>query len=227
MIEAAEKFVKEKLIMKKIVCMCICIFLASGCGKLPNHGRPANTVVEDKGSEGVSTHSLTSNTPKTSASESSNTPAPTPEPSKSAPSSDSAVSSSLFSWHFPTININNSVAYWALSAVVYATIAVGCVALYRLVSPLEGGIIKDYDDTSGYINVPFEEIHEQGYRIYEIAHENIISYTWYIFKKVALHVFYRDIETKEQIKGVLIFWNDNCESLNPYSHYLYKPAPDQ
>jgi hypothetical protein len=69
--------------MKKIISVCLCICLMSGCGKSLSHGRPANAVVEDKGSEGVPTHSLTS--------DASNIPAPTPEPSKSALSSDSAL----------------------------------------------------------------------------------------------------------------------------------------
>jgi hypothetical protein len=83
-----------------------------GCGKLANHGSPVNSVAKDTGSEGVSTHSLTSNTP-----------APTPEPSKSAlPASDSAASSSWISWHwgFPTININNSIIKYAVNICLYA-----------------------------------------------------------------------------------------------------------
>ncbi|MCA6079483.1 MAG: hypothetical protein LE169_01110 [Endomicrobium sp.] len=52
--------------MKKIICICICIciciFLTSGCDKSLSHGRLANTVVKDRGSEGVSTHSLPSDT---------------------------------------------------------------------------------------------------------------------------------------------------------------------
>ena len=97
--------------MKKIICVCLCICLISGCDKSFNHGRPVNAVAEDKGSEGVSPHSLTSNTP-----------APTSESSKSAPSSDSAVSSSLLSWHwwFPTININNSIVKYAVNIGVYS-----------------------------------------------------------------------------------------------------------
>ncbi|MCA6084974.1 hypothetical protein [Candidatus Endomicrobiellum agilis] len=67
--------------MKKIISVCLCICLMSGCDKPLRHGRPVNAVVEDKGSEGVPTHSLTSDT---SALAPSNTPAPTPEPSKSA-----------------------------------------------------------------------------------------------------------------------------------------------
>jgi hypothetical protein len=60
----------------------------SGCGKSLSHGSSVNSVVEDTGSEGVPTHSLTSNA---SALAPSNTPIPTSEPSKSAlPASDSA-----------------------------------------------------------------------------------------------------------------------------------------
>ncbi|MCA6085575.1 hypothetical protein [Candidatus Endomicrobiellum agilis] len=55
--------------MKKTICICICICLMSGCGKSLRHGRPVNAVAEDKGSEGVSTHSpLTSDTSNASAS---------------------------------------------------------------------------------------------------------------------------------------------------------------
>ncbi|MCA6080004.1 MAG: hypothetical protein LE169_03860 [Endomicrobium sp.] len=46
--------------MKKIICICICICLMSGCDKSLSHGRPANAVVEDTGSE--ATHSLPSDT---------------------------------------------------------------------------------------------------------------------------------------------------------------------
>jgi hypothetical protein len=67
--------------MKKIISVCLCICLMSGCGKSLRHGRPVNAVVEDKGSEGVPTHSLTSDT---SALTPSNTPTPTPEPSNPA-----------------------------------------------------------------------------------------------------------------------------------------------
>ncbi|MCA6079482.1 MAG: hypothetical protein LE169_01105 [Endomicrobium sp.] len=70
--------------MKKIISVCLCICLMSGCDKLLRHGRPVNAVAEDK-----APHSLTSDTPNASASVPSNTPAPTPEPSKSVPPSDS------------------------------------------------------------------------------------------------------------------------------------------
>jgi hypothetical protein len=60
--------------MKKIIGICICICLTSGCDKPLSHGRPVNAVAKDRGSEGVPTHSLTSDTS-----------APTSEPSKSAP----------------------------------------------------------------------------------------------------------------------------------------------
>jgi hypothetical protein len=32
--------------MKKIICVCLCIFLASGCGKLLNSAGTVNTVTE-------------------------------------------------------------------------------------------------------------------------------------------------------------------------------------
>ncbi|MCA6085582.1 hypothetical protein [Candidatus Endomicrobiellum agilis] len=102
--------------MRKIICVCVClcICLMSGCDKLLSHGRPASTVVEDKGSEAP--HSLASDTSNASAS--------TPEPQ---PLSDSAVSSSWFSWHwyFPTINTGNIIANYALNIAVYALALVG------------------------------------------------------------------------------------------------------
>ncbi|MCA6080165.1 MAG: hypothetical protein LE169_04670 [Endomicrobium sp.] len=74
--------------MKKIISVCLCIGLMSGCDKLLRHGRPVNAVAEDTGSKAP--HSLASNTSKASAPEPSNTPAPTPEPSKSVPSASGA-----------------------------------------------------------------------------------------------------------------------------------------
>ncbi|MCA6085456.1 hypothetical protein [Candidatus Endomicrobiellum agilis] len=101
--------------MKKIISVCLCICLISGCDKSLSHGRPANTAVEDKGSEGVPTQSLTSNT---SALAPSNTPAPTPEPSKSAPSSDSADTG---------ISVGKYVGY---SVVVILSVIVVCCGVY-------------------------------------------------------------------------------------------------
>ncbi|MCA6080363.1 MAG: hypothetical protein LE169_05725 [Endomicrobium sp.] len=213
--------------MKKIICICICISLSSGCGKLLNHGSPVNAVVKDTASEAKP--SLPSDTSNASASEPSNTPAPTPEPSKSAQPSDSAVSSSYLSWYgcVPTINVNNSVLYWTLNAVGYAVIAVFCVVVYRLVSPLEGEYIQDYDLSDEDIDVPFEEVGRQGYRICDVAQEDTISYTWYLFKKVTSRGFYQDRETKEELKGIPILMNDN---VNAYDNefecsHLYKPNP--
>ncbi|MCA6084973.1 hypothetical protein [Candidatus Endomicrobiellum agilis] len=104
--------------MKKIICVCLCICLMSGCDKSLRHGRPANAVAEDKGSEGVSTHSLTSDT---SALAPSNTPAPTPEPSKSAlPASDTA-------------DTGSSVGKYAVNAVLCAVaLAFVCYGGYKL-----------------------------------------------------------------------------------------------
>jgi hypothetical protein len=45
--------------MKKIISVCLCICLMSGCGKSLSHGSPVNSVVEDTGSEAPP--SLTSN----------------------------------------------------------------------------------------------------------------------------------------------------------------------
>jgi hypothetical protein len=203
--------------MKKTICICICIFLASGCDKLLNHGSPADIVAKDTGSE--ATHSLTSNAPAP-------TPEPEPEP-QPQPLSDSAVSSSWISWYgcIPTINVSNSVAYWALNSVGYVAIAVFCAVVYRLVSPLEGEYIQDYYLSDENINVPFEEVGRQGYRICDVAQEDTISYTWYLFKKVTSRGFYRDRETKKELKGIPILMNDNVNAYDDEFEcsHLYKP----
>ncbi|MCA6085581.1 MAG: hypothetical protein LE179_05040 [Endomicrobium sp.] len=73
--------------MKKIISVCLYICLMSGCDKSFNHGRPANAVVEDKGSECVETHSLASDTSNAPASALQPTPTPTPTV-RSKPNSD-------------------------------------------------------------------------------------------------------------------------------------------
>ncbi|MCA6080421.1 MAG: hypothetical protein LE169_06025 [Endomicrobium sp.] len=70
--------------MKKVISVCLCICLMSGCDKSLSHGRPVNTAVKDRGSEGVSTHSLTSDTPNASAS--------TPEAQPASDSADTGIS---------------------------------------------------------------------------------------------------------------------------------------
>jgi hypothetical protein len=201
----------------------------SGCCKLANYGSPVNAVTKDTGSEGVSTHSLTSNA---SALVPSNTPAPTPEPSKSAPpASGNVASSAWFSrhWCFPTINVNNSVLYWALNAVGYAAIAVICAVVYRLISPAEE-YIQGYVESDKDVSISLKEVGELGYRICDVAYEDTISYTWYLFKKVTSRAFYTDSETKEELKGMPIITNDNVEAYRTdkygidYSR-LYKPNP--
>ncbi|MCA6085791.1 hypothetical protein [Candidatus Endomicrobiellum agilis] len=105
--------------MKKIICVCLCIFLSSGCDKSLSHGRPVNAVVEDK-----APHSLTSDTSK----------APALEPK-------SPNASSWISWYgyAPMININNSIIKYAVNIGVYA-FAIACVcyggyrSLYRFAS---------------------------------------------------------------------------------------------
>ncbi|MCA6085559.1 hypothetical protein [Candidatus Endomicrobiellum agilis] len=106
--------------MKKIISVCLCICLMSGCDKLLNHGRPVNTVVEDK-----APHSLPSNTPNASASVPSNTPAPTPEPSKTAQPSDSADTGS---------SVGKYVGYSVV--VILSVIVVCCGGYYGVYKPL-------------------------------------------------------------------------------------------
>jgi hypothetical protein len=204
----------------------------SGCDKLLRHGRPVNAVAEDKGSEGVPTQSLTSDTPNASASEPSNTPIPIPEPSKSAPpASGNVASSAWFSrhWCFPTINVNNSVLYWAFNAVGYAAIAVICAVVYRLISPAEE-YIQGYIESDEDVSISLEEVGELGYRICDVGQEDTISYTWYLFKKVTSRFFYTDADTKEELKGIPIITNDNVEAYKAYKYgidysRLYKPNP--
>ncbi|MCA6085185.1 hypothetical protein [Candidatus Endomicrobiellum agilis] len=133
--------------MKKIISVCLCICLMSGCDKSLSHGRPANAVAEDKGSEGVPTQSLTSDTPNASASEPSNTPIPIPEPSKSALPSD-------------TTDTGSSVGKYVGYAVAFIlSIIVVCYGgyklLYRFADPKPIFInkldtLEEKDITEGY-----------------------------------------------------------------------------
>jgi hypothetical protein len=126
----------------------------SGCDKPLRHGSPVNTAVEDKGSEGVPTHSLTSNTSNASAPEPSNTPNPTPEPSKSAPSSDTADTGS---------SVGKYVGYAV--AVILSVIGVcygGYKLLYRFAEPKPIFInkldtLEEKDITEGYKECYFLE----------------------------------------------------------------------
>jgi hypothetical protein len=90
--------------------------LTSGCGKLLDHGRPADIVVKDKGSEAP--HSLTSDTSNALAAEPSNTPAPTPESNKTA----SALSD--------TTDTGSPIVKISACAVAIAAIAVIAVVYY-------------------------------------------------------------------------------------------------
>ncbi|MCA6080364.1 MAG: hypothetical protein LE169_05730 [Endomicrobium sp.] len=177
----------------------ICICLMSGCDKLLSHGRPVNAVTEDK-----APHSLTSDT--------SNTPVPTPEPSKSAPSSDSA-------------DTGSSVIKIGLCVVA---LFLCCWYLSRLLSP-KFVTIEDYTMSDEYLIVPFEEIKSQGYRVCYLIDECISSYSWYIFDRGLFRIFYRDIETGEEVKGVPIFMNcveeDKVEKYGIDYSYLYRPEP--
>jgi hypothetical protein len=171
-IEDAEKFVKEKLIMKKIICICICIciciFLASGCGKLPNHGSPVNTVVEKEGSDDVLTTPLTSNT----VLKPSKSPALVSELKEPVPALSDNVASSSWLWCFPAINAGNLAANLALNIVAYA------VALAVIAGVYYGGYKLLYGfanhefipiDKLGTVNLSEEKALSEGYkRCYKI-----------------------------------------------------------
>jgi hypothetical protein len=200
------------------------VSLISGCDKLTDIVRPVAP-------QSLNATSLAPKSPKVLAPEPSNTPVPTSSPKETAPVlPDSAVSSSWFSWYgyVPTINlVDNPVAYWALNAVVYAVIAVGCAVVYRLVRPLEGEYIQDYYISGEDIDVLFEEVDSQGYRLCDVAQEDTISYTWYLFKKVTSRGFYQDRKTKKELKGIPILMNNNVKAYdNEFEcSHLYKPNP--
>ncbi|MCA6084971.1 hypothetical protein [Candidatus Endomicrobiellum agilis] len=161
--------------MKKIICICICIciFLTSGCDKLPDHGRPADIVVKDKGSEAP--HSLTSNTPNASAPAPSNTPAPTPEPSKSVQPSD-------------TTDTGSSVGKYVGWAFAFIALIVGCYDVFRYFKPKE--IIVPAPNPVGYVTWSVFESNYSAYGYCYHYSEDIISYTWYLAKKVARRCFW-------------------------------------
>jgi hypothetical protein len=194
--------------MKKIICICICIFLTSGCGKLANHGSPVNVVVENKGSEGVSPHSLTSNTP-----------APTPEPSKSVQplSAPSDTGSSVRKY---AVNISLFAA---------ALVVIACAAVYRCVSPeiFEDVYIVPEIKKILYVDkLTSEQATAEGYR--KCRYHSVVagtSYIWRFFirkvKKTIRHWSYFDSETGEMIEGVppslaLVFDNG-------FIYLFYKP----
>ncbi|MCA6085184.1 hypothetical protein [Candidatus Endomicrobiellum agilis] len=148
--------------MKKIISVCLCICLMSGCDKSLRHGRPVNAVAEDKGSEGVPTHSLTSDASNASALAPSNTPAPTPEPSKSAlPASG---------------NVDTGSSVWKIFAFILSVIAVcgGYKLLYRFadiksISLDEIQLVKDMPE--GYKECVFFNGHFFDWDINEFVEE--------------------------------------------------------
>ena len=213
--------------MKKIISVCLCICLMSGCDKLLNHGRPVNTVVEDK-----APHSLPSNTPNASASVPSNTPAPTPEPSKSAqPASDGADTGSSVGKY--AVNIGRC-------AVALAVI-VGGYAVYRFFNPeivdvktAPAPVPKSDSLPSSYksVNLTRNQVSEQGYKICLWADEYIVSYDWRIFKRLTHLYFWQDFDTEKRLKPKEIpFYNSlsvyNSVRGNIYDTpvYVYKPEP--
>ncbi|MCA6080054.1 MAG: hypothetical protein LE169_04100 [Endomicrobium sp.] len=207
--------------MKKIICICICIciFLSSGCGKLLDHGRPADTVVEYKGSEAP--HSLTSDTPNASAPEPSNTPAPTPEPSKSVPSSDTA-------------DTGSSVKKYAVNALlcVVALAVVTCAVIYRRVSPeiFENVYIVPEPKNVNILNSTSEQLMSQGYKRCYYGYVCSTSYIWRFFKKVKntiYHWSYFDFETKQPIRGMPALLCKAGLSIGHLLHYKPELAPNQ
>ncbi|MCA6080347.1 MAG: hypothetical protein LE169_05635 [Endomicrobium sp.] len=194
--------------MKKIISVCLCICLMSGCDKLLSHGRPANAVVEDKVSEGVPTHSLTS--------DASNTPAPTPEPSKSAlPASGN-------------VDTGSSVGKIVLCVVALAVIT--CVVIYRRVSP---EIFRDVNVVPRAENVYIssctsEQLESRGYKRCYYGYSSSTSYIWRFFKKVKKtiwHWSYFDFETKLPIEGMPAFLCEAGLSLGFPLYYKPKPQP--
>ncbi|MCA6079584.1 MAG: hypothetical protein LE169_01625 [Endomicrobium sp.] len=208
--------------MKKIISVCLCICLISGCDKLLNHGRPVNTAVEDK-----APHSLTSNTP---ASVPSNTPIPTPEPSKSAqPLSDTAdTGSSVVKY---AVNIGRC-------AVALAVI-VGGYAVYRFFNPKivvvkTAPVPKSDPLASPYKSVSLtrNQVSEQGYKICLWADEYIVSYDWRIFKRLTHLYFWQDFDTEKRLKPKEIPFHNSLSVFNSSGGdiydtpvYVYKPEP--
>jgi hypothetical protein len=192
-----------KMELRKTICIC----LMSGCDKSLNHGSPVNSVVEDTGSEGVSTHSLTSNA---SALEPSNTPAPTPEPQ---PLSDSVVSSSRLSWHwwFPMISVSNSVAYWALNSVGYD--------VFRYFKPKQVIILEP--ELAGDVVLRYVQLPDKDYYFCYRNFDRTISYTWYFAKRVIERWFFADAVTQEELDReipVYKFRNSQGGSIYAYRH---------
>jgi hypothetical protein len=195
--------------MKKIISVCLCICLMSGCDKSLRHGSPANAVVEDKGSEGVPTHSLTSDT---SALVPSNTPAPTPEPQ---PLSDSA-------------DTGSSVGKIVLCVVALAVIT--CAVIYRLVSPeiFEHVDIVPENENVDTLMYTSEQLILQGYKRCCYGQVCSTSYTCRFFKKVKKTIYhwsYLDFATGQPIRGVPTSLCKAGLSLGLSLHYKPEPAP--
>jgi hypothetical protein len=147
----------------------------SGCDKSLSHGSPVNSVVEDKGSEGVPTHSLTSNA---SALAPSNTPAPTPEPSKSAQPASGNV------------DTGSSVVKYVGWAFAFIALIVGCYDVFRYFKPIEEAIIPAPNPLGGGIEFSFYKANSRFYNLCYLDCVNDISYTWYLAKIKAKRYFW-------------------------------------
>ena len=177
----------------------------SGCDKSLRHGRPVNAVAEDRGSEGVSTHSLTSDT---SALAPSNTPAPTPEPSKSAPSSDTA-------------DTGSSVVKYVGWAFAFIALIVGCYDVFRYFKPKE--IIVHAPNPVKSVNLTLDEFNEGGYKYcHSYFWEDRISYTWYLAKRKIKRNFWFSLFASEELDSKIPVYE-----LVGLSVYFYKPAPNE
>ena len=115
--------------------------------------------------------------------------------------SDSAVSSSQLSWHwcFPTINVSNSVAYWALNAGGYAVAAIALIvlgnAVFRYFKPEQVNILAS--KLAGEVTFPVSQVVEQGFRFCYFSHVDSISYTWYLSKKKTTRYFFANTLREE------------------------------
>ncbi|MCA6079594.1 MAG: hypothetical protein LE169_01675 [Endomicrobium sp.] len=202
--------------MKKIISVCLCICLMSGCDKLLRHGRPVNTAVEDIGSEGVPPHSLTSNTSNASASEPSNTPIPTPEPSKSAQSSDSA-------------DTGSSVGKYVRCAVAFIFLIVGCYDVFRYFKP-EKVVIPAPNSVGGSIAVSFYKENSRFYNLCYLDCVKDISYTWYFAKRKTTRYFWFNwgtwVNGKSEKIDSKISVHELCNGNERYGSYVCKLSPD-
>jgi hypothetical protein len=185
----------------------------SGCDKPLRHGRPVNAVVKDKGSEGVPTHSLTSDTSNASASEPSNTPAPTPEPSKSAPPASGNV------------DTGSSVGKYVGYAVAFIALIVGCYDVFRYFKPKENNIPAPNPKS----DIPFSTYTSNSfaYKYCRRYFRSTISYTWYFAKRVITrYAWSKSGEQRDEIDSKIPVY-ELCNGNMKLNIYVYKPAPNQ